>query len=84
MVKNKTFNFLLQKNVKLVRVMDLNLVIAQTGVLIVVEMEEYVQIKGFLQYNKLVLNVLVVEKKLPILVMIVMDKEISKLQRKYL
>ena len=69
---------------KLVRVMDLNLVIAQTGVLIVVETEEYVQIKVFLQYNKLVLNVLVVEKKLPILVMIVMDKEINKPQKKYL
>ena len=54
--------------------MDLNLVIAQTDVLIVVETEEYVQIKVFLQYNKLVLNALVVAKKLLIHVAIVMDK----------
>ena len=63
--------------------MDLNLVIAQTGVLIVVETEEYAQIKVFLQYNKRVLSALVVVKKLLIHVAIVMDKEINKPQKKY-
>jgi hypothetical protein len=43
--------------------MDRNLVIVLIGVLIVEEMAEFVQIKVFLQFNKLALSALVVEKK---------------------
>ena len=43
--------------------MDLNLVIILIDVLIVEEMAEFDQIKVFLQFNKLALNALVVEKK---------------------
>ena len=63
--------------------MDQNQVIVLIDVLIVVEMEEFVQIKVFLQYNKHVLNVQGVEKKLQIHVMIVMVKEINNLQKEY-
>ena len=61
-----------------------NLVIVQTDVLIVVEMEEFELIKVFLQFNKHVLNVLEVEKKFQIHVMTVVVKETNKLQKKYL
>ena len=44
-------------------VMGQNLVLVRTDVLIVVEMEEFEPIKVFLQFNKLALSVLVVEKK---------------------
>ena len=60
--KNKIFNSQLLKNVLHVREVVQNLVIVQTDVLTVVEMEELEQIKVFLQFNKLVLNVLEVEK----------------------
>jgi len=63
--------------------MDQNQVIVQIDVLIVVEMEGFVQIKVFLQYNKRVLNVRGVAKKLQIRVMIVTVKEINNLQKKY-
>ena len=63
--------------------MDQNQVIVLIDVLIVVETEEFDLIKVFLQYNKRVLNVQAVEKKLQIHVMIVMVKEINKLQKKY-
>ena len=61
--KNKIFNFLLQKNVLLVKVMDLNQGLIQTDVLTVEEMEEYVQTKVFLRFNKRAHNVLVVERR---------------------
>ena len=56
----------------------------QIDALIVEETEEYVQTKGFLLFNKHVLNVLEVVKKLQILVQIVMDKEINGHQKKFL
>ena len=43
--------------------MDLNQVLVPTDVLIVVEMEEYVQTKAFLQFNKHVHNAQGVGKK---------------------
>ena len=61
--KNKIFNFLPQKNVLLVKVMDLNQDLIQKDVLTVEEMEEYVQTKVFLRFNKRALNVLVVERR---------------------
>ena len=61
-----------------------NLVIIQIDVHIVEEMAEYVLIKVFLQFNKHVLNVQEVVKKLLIHVQIVMDKETNKHQKKYL
>ena len=82
--KNKIFNSQLLKNVVHVREMVQNLVIVQTDVLTVAGMEELEQIKVFLQFNKLVLNVLEVEKKLQIHVMTAMVKETNKLQKKYL
>ena len=82
--KNKTYNFQLQKNVTHVKETDQNLVTILIDVPIVVEMEEYVQIKVFLQFNKHVHNVLGVVKKLQILVMIATVKEINNLQKKYL
>ena len=54
------------------------------GVLIVEEMGEYAQIKDFSLYNKLVRNVLEVEKKLLNHAQIVVDKVINKLPKKYL
>ena len=56
---------------------------AYTG-LIVEEMGEYAQIKDFSLYNKLVHNVLEVEKKLLNHAQIVVDKVINKLPKKYL
>ena len=82
--RNKTFNFLPQRNVILVRAMDLNLDLHQIHAHTVEEMEEFDLTKVFLLFNKLVLNALVVEKKLLIHVMIVAAKVINKLQRKYL
>ena len=64
--------------------MVLNRDIIQIGVHIVAEMEESALIKVFLQFNKHVLNVPVVGKKLQIHVMNVVVKEIDKLQRKSL
>ena len=63
--------------------MDQNQVIVQIDALIVVEMEGFVQIKVFLQYNKRVLNVQGVGKKLQTHVMIVTVKETNNLQKKY-
>ena len=63
--------------------MVLNLVIHLTDVLIVEEMEKLDLIKGFLQSNKHVLNVMETEKKSPILVLIVMVKVKNKHQKKY-
>ena len=64
--------------------MDLNQDQAQKDVHTVEEVEEFAQTKVFLLYNKHVHNVLVVEKKLQIHALVVMDKEIFKLQKKYL
>ena len=63
--------------------MVLNRAIVQIDVHIVEEMAESVLIKVFLQFNKHVHNVQVVGKKLQIHVMIVMVKEINKLQKKF-
>ena len=63
--------------------MDLGLDLALIDALIVVEMVEFEQIKVFLQFNKLVLNVQEVVRKLRILALIVEDKEINKFQKKY-
>jgi len=63
--------------------MALNQALVQIDVHTVEEMEEYVQIKDFLQFNKRVHNVQVVEKKLLIHVMIVVEEEINKLQKRY-
>ena len=64
--------------------MDLSLDLALTDVLTVEGTVELDLIKVFLQFNKHVLNVQVVVKKLLILVLNVMDKEILKPQKKYL
>ena len=61
-----------------------NLGIQLIDVLIVVEMEKLDPTKDFLQFNKHVLNVLVVEKKSQIHVMIAVEVVTNKLQRKYL
>ena len=84
LVKNKIFNFLHQKDVILVKGMVQSLDTIQIDVLTAGETEELELIKVFLQFSKLVLSVLVVVKKLLILVMIVMGREINKLQKKYL
>ena len=63
--------------------MDLNQVIVLIDVHTAVEMEELDLIKVFLQFNKHVHNVLVAGKRLQILVMIVMVKEINNPQKKY-
>ena len=82
--RSKIYNFRHQKNVTLVKEMDLSLGLALTDVLTVVETVELDLIKVFLQFNKHVLNVLEAERKLPILAQTVMDKEILKPQKKYL
>ena len=64
--------------------MDQNLDIVLIGALIVVVMGEYDQIKAFLLFNRLALNVLVAGKKLQILAQLVTAKEINKPQKKYL
>ena len=64
--------------------MVLNQAQVQTDVPIVEEMEELDLIKVSLQFNKLVLSVQEVVKRLPIHVEIVMDKEINKQTKKYL
>ena len=61
--KKQNIQFSTSENAILAREMVLNLDQAQIDVPIVVVMEEFVQIKDFLQFNKLVLNVLEVEKK---------------------
>ena len=63
--------------------MDLSLVIVLIGVLIVEEMAKFVQIKVFLQFNKLAHSVLVQERKLLIHVQVVMDKVKNRLQKDY-
>ena len=63
--------------------MDLNQALVQINVRTVVEMGGYVRTKVFLQFNKRVHNVQVVEKKLLIHVMIVVEGETNKLQKKY-
>ena len=67
----------------LVKEVVLNQVLAQTDVLIVEETEELDPIKAFLLFNKLVLSVQEVVKRLPIHVEIVTDKEINKQTKKY-
>ena len=64
--------------------MVLNQALAQIDVPIVEETEELDQIKVSLQFNKLVLSVQEVVKRLPIHVEIVTDKEINKQTKKYL
>ena len=64
--------------------MDQNQVQVLIGVPTVGEMEEFVLIKDFLPFNKHVHNVQVVEKKLQILVLIVMGWEINRHLKKYL
>ena len=61
--KKQNIQFSTTENVILVKEMDLNLDIVQTGVHIVVETGELEPIKVFLQFNKPVPNVLEVEKK---------------------
>ena len=63
--------------------MDLNLDLVPISALIVVEMEEFVLTKVFLQFNKHVHSVQEVVKRLLTHAQIVMDKEINKLQKKY-
>ena len=63
--------------------MDQSPVQLQKDVVIVEVTEGYDQIKDFSPFNKLVLNVQVVGKKLQIRVQIVMDRAIIKLQRKF-
>ena len=63
--------------------MVLNQVIIQIDVLIVEEMEEFVQIKVFLLFNKHALNVPDREKKLQIHVPVVEGKERNKHQKDY-
>ena len=55
----------------------------QTDVVTVGVMEESDQIKVFLQCNKLVPNVQVVEKRLQVHALIAMDRVIIKLQKKF-
>ena len=64
--------------------MVLNQAQVQTDVPIVEEMEELDLIKVSLQFNKLVLSVQEVVKRLPIRVEIVMDRVINKQIKKYL
>jgi len=64
--------------------MALNLGMTLVHVQCVVVMVKLDQIKVSLLFNKHVHNVQVVEKKLQILVMIVVDKEKNKLQKGYL
>ena len=64
--------------------MVLNQAQVQIDVPIVEGMEELDPIKDSLQFNKLVLSVQEVVKRLPIHVGIVMDKEINKQIKKYL
>ena len=61
-----------------------NQVLARIDAPIVEEMEELDLIKVSLQFNKPVLSVQEVVKKLPIHVGIVTDKEINKQTKKYL
>ena len=61
--KNKIYNFQHPKNVTHVKEMDLNLGLALIDVPTVEETVELDLIKVFLQFSKLVLNVLGVEKK---------------------
>ena len=82
--KNRTFNSPLLKNVILVKEMVLNQAQVQIDVLIVEEMEELDLTKVSLQFNKLVLSVRAVVKKLLILAGIVTDKAINKQTKKYL
>ena len=63
--------------------MDLNQAILLTGVQFVVETVKLDLIKVFLRFNKHVLNVLEVEKRLQILVKTVMVKVKNKLQKNY-
>ena len=63
--------------------MDQSPVQLQKDVVIVEVTEGYDQIKDFSLFNKLVLNVQVMGRKLQIRVLIVMDRAIIKLQRKF-
>jgi len=63
--------------------MDQNLAILLIDALIVGGMEKSGLTKAFLRYNKHVRNVMVMVRKLQIHVVIVMDKERSKHQKKY-
>ena len=56
--KNRTLNFQLLKNVKLVKDQDQNLAMMLIHVLCVVVMVKLDQVKVFLQFNKPALNVL--------------------------
>ena len=82
--KKQNIQFSTSENVIPVKVMDQNQDIVQIDVHIVEEMEESVLIKDFLLYNKHVLNVLEVVKKLLTRVLIVVDKETNKLLKKFL
>ena len=64
--------------------MDLNRVMLLTDAHIVVEMEKLDLTKVFLPYNRLALNVMVMEKKLLIPAMIAMVKGKNRLPKKYL
>ena len=63
--------------------MDQSPVQLQKDVVIVEVTEGYDQIKDFSLFNKLVLNVQVMGRKLQIRVLIAMDRAIIKLQRKF-
>ena len=84
MEKNKTLNFQQQNNVGRVKEMVLNQVILQIDAHIVEEMVELDLTKVFLPFNKHVLNVMEMAKKLQILVTIVMVMVTNRLLRKYL
>jgi hypothetical protein len=73
-----------QKNVIPAKEMDLNQATLLTDAHIVEEMVKYDLIKGFLRFNKPVLNAMAMGKKLLTLVQTVTDKEKNKHQKKYL
>ena len=82
--KNRTLNFQHLNNVELVKVMDLSQVIQQTGAHIVEEVVELDLTKVFLLFNKHVLSVMEMVKKLQIHVMIVTARVKNKHLRKFL
>ena len=83
MVKNKISNFQLLRNVEHAKEMVQDLVLLLIHVLIVVVTVKYDQIRVSLLFNKPVLNVMVLEKKLQTLALIAMAKEKLKHQKKY-
>ena len=83
MEKNKILNFQQQNNVEHVREMVLNRAIHLTDAHIVEGMVELDLTKVFLLFNRLVLNVMEMEKKLLTHATTVMDKEKNKHLKKF-